>query len=119
MDRASGTANPTETIEDGEEWVRSLPEAISDVYLWARFVEGEDADDGTQTSPSPANEGGSLRTDGYYIRKDNHPGRIYHDPSRYFKSTGNPCPMLHLHIESYAWVEKVPDDYKLCGRCPK
>jgi hypothetical protein len=26
----------------------------------------------------------------------------------YFKTTGNPCPMLNLHIESYKWVEEVP-----------
>lgn len=60
-----------------------------------------------------------MRTDGFYIRKDDHLGHIYHDPSRYFKSTGNPCPMLHRYIENYRWVEKVPDGYKLCGRCPK
>ena len=56
--------------------------------------------------------------DGYYgtLKKD-HPGRIYHDPRRFAKSTGNPCPMLNSYIKSYKWVEKAPTGYKLCGRC--
>ena len=58
----------------------------------------------------------AMRTHGYYVNRKT---GIYHDPSRYNKNTGNPCPMLQYWRE-LEWVPREPTGkgFRPCKRCP-